>query len=710
MVNERGYALGSRITHYCHVDGRYLAVTVDYRDVSADLQQDQDSNGAEPSDEDEAGSSGSEEEPKEVTAGTEAVSDVQASFAELESKANLELASAPEEASSSARYSTPIREIDPIEARAHLRSLFDDVPDSFDEMFERETWTLAVIDQLRDVSIPAGRLGYILAHGMPLRPDFRLFVNEQEIESRLGLGALEEWSFATEEIRTSVESVWKEAQAAVESRRRVDGELEWAPNFDHCRFPALGTVTVEVRTFTNSLFRRGDDDRPRSYGFFVMVRGRLINPDDPLLLLSDPSFATFYRAQFVIHADGLDADLLADRERIRDDTSRARELAVLQKALYRAARAALVQADSDAAVAATTESLLPIDSRELYREPLSALLMHRAADDQPFRVSRPKVVRENLAADGPVSDLNPDGSGFRVNASHPFYESVREKAGTGKKGREFLRVFDLVAVGERLLEGFLLDAGLSDTKVDEVLEWRDQLFRAMARRYSAAAAEVVQAVRESSYLGKSEFEESLAHLFNLMGFTAHRDGASGKKDILVVAPVGPAAFQFTVEAKGSKHAVANDATDIDIAAAHRTESGSSFSVIVAREFSGFAAGKSDPMVLQQLREVDAVSIITVETLLALFDAVQKFSYPLELIVPILLDVEAPERKLARVQQLSDPLTRFDVGLVLDEIWLRQNGEAAGDYVATRQLWQSAFKEGMSYVDFQGKAVGTRIAE
>lgn len=279
---------------------------------------------------------------------------------------------------------------------------------------------------------------------------------------------------------------------------------------------------------------------------------------------------------------------------------------------------------------------------------------------------------------------------------------MREKAGTGKKGREFLRVFDLVAVGERLLEGFLLDSGLTDVKVDEVLNWRDQLFRAMARRYSAAAAEVVQAVREASYLGKSEFEEALAHLFNLMGFAAHRDGASGKKDILVIAPVGPAAFQFTVEAKGSKNAVANDATDIDIAAAHRTESGSEFSIVVAREFKGFAGGKEDPMVLQQLREVESVSIVTVETLIALFEAVQKYSYPLELIIPILVEIEAPGAKYERVQRLSDPLSRFDVRLVLEEIWSRQNGEAAGDYVATRQLWQAVFKDLMPYVDFQGK--------
>lgn len=556
------YALGERITHYCRVGDDFLAVTVDYRVVHADLEP-QTPHGNAPM---------------------------------------------PPPSNRTARYATPIRRLTEDEARQHLRSLFDAEPEAMGSLFGCRSWTVAVVDRLKDVELSQGRLKWVLGNGMPLRPDFRLFVNDDEVQSRLGAGATSTWTLGESAVQEALRTAWTSSAGATD-RTAVSGHYllpgsPWPaaqPPVEHSDtvpddavvFPELGPVTAEVRLFGRSLQRRDDSEQPRSHGFFVMVRGRLVNPEDDRLLLADPSFSTFYRAQFVIHADGLDQDLLADRERIREDTPRGRELAILQQALYRAARAELERQDVDAAAAATTESLLPVDSRELFREPLTALLLRDESGPAAFPLNRPTVRRAELDEAAPVSDLDPGGAGFRVNSAHPFYRSIKAKAGTGKKAAEFLRVFDLFAVSERLLEGHLYDIGLGETEVRAVMDWRDQLFRALAGRHAAASADAVQRVREASFKGDKELENALAALFSLMGFVAVRDGASGKKDVLVVAPVGPDAQRFTIEAKGSRHPVGNDDTDLDIAAAHRTDTGATHSIVVAREFKGFAREGGD---------------------------------------------------------------------------------------------------------------------
>ena len=98
------------------------------------------------------------------------------------------------------------------------------------------------------------------------------------------------------------------------------------------RFAHLGQVWGNVRLFDESLLKFRSAENGRSHGFFLVIRGRLMNPDDEQLFLPDPSFQTFYRSQFIIYADDLDDKLLADRQRLRRDEP-VQELELLQRIL-----------------------------------------------------------------------------------------------------------------------------------------------------------------------------------------------------------------------------------------------------------------------------------------------------------------------------------------------------------------------------------------
>lgn len=455
------------------------------------------------------------------------------------------------------------------------------------------------------------------------------------------------------------------------------------------RFPHLGDVRATVRLYSDSLLAKKGEDRPRTHGFFVMVRGRLVNSEDELLFLKDPSFTAFYRTQFIVQADALDEDLLADRERLKRSSPASAELALLQKAMNSAARSYFEKQDPVDAHKASAVSLLPLDNRELYRQPLTALLLARdqlGAEGADF--SDPAVRRVNATESSALSDLDTEKGDFLVNQDHPLFAAVRAEAGSGAAAQRFFRIFDVFAVGERLLEGHLYDLGLSAEQVQDVSEWRDRLLRALATRYALAGEEVIGEVMNASYKGDAPFEKALAKLFQIMGFDASRDGASGAKDVLTVAPAGPEHYAFTVEAKGSQGAVENVPAAIAGGASHRDKVGADHALVVAREFAGFKRPRPDGIaILDECNAVGGVSIITLDVLIDLYKAVQGFSYPLSVLLPVLQVVESPDDKKARVAKLVDPLTSFDFTGALDRLWQEQRGRAAKDVVAYRPLWQ-----------------------
>ena len=310
----------------------------------------------------------------------------------------------------SMRVRAPIIRLPEDHAVELVKSLFSELPPSADRMLQGDSWTLAVVEELKVRDLPSGRMAWVLGNGMPLRPDFCIKVNEEAVHSRLEKKAAINWNFGSAQVVGAIKNRWRDAvkdgsvSSSVEFGRKT-GLDPGDPSKDvpFVRFPHLGQVWGHVRLFDEALLKFRAHDHGRSHGFFAIVRGRLVNPDNEKLFILDPSFQTFYRSQFILFVDDLDAALLADRQRLRLD-EQVQELKTLQEALSRIARTTIEERDKRQDDEQSTRSMLPTGSRVHYREPINALLfrapMEEVADFNPTAVT---VERKDLGEDDPIS-------------------------------------------------------------------------------------------------------------------------------------------------------------------------------------------------------------------------------------------------------------------------------------------------------------------
>ena len=608
----------------------------------------------------------------------------------------------------------PIVRLDGQRAMSLVKSLFDSAPPSLDDMLQQESWTFAVIERLKVHDLPQGRLMWVLGNGMPLRPDFSVRVNESSVASKLNKRATIEWDFGSEAITNAIEARWREAakRGEVTALPTFDSDVELDPfnptvSIPFARFAKLGQVWGQIRLFDNTLLGFRAADHGRSHGFFLIVRGRLINPDDDKLLLPDPSFQSFYRSHFVLNIDDLDDNLLADRQRLREEEAVRSELELLQKTLAAVARANIEARDEENETSQTTRSVLPVGSRIYYRDPLNALLLREAIDKfddlDPSGVS---VERKPLGAMKPISEFVLEENAFHVNSEHPYYSTILARTGQSRVAREFLRTMDLFAISERLLEGHLLDIGLDDHHVTEIVDWREGLLKRLAAAYDKGPR-VIEEMHRLSYVGGTEFEKAVRDVFEDMGFVAQHDGASGEKDVLVMATVGPESYRLTVEAKGSKSTVNNREAHVGAAVRHRRKVNADHAVIVAREFAGFAdrSGPENAALYGECEEAGGVSIMETAALEKLHAAIVRFSYPLPLLRDVFTRLDTPSDKMKAVDGLATPVEGFNYRELLEQIWDRQGSTAEGDVVAYRSVYQEgAWKHKLSFDEFQQRLV------
>lgn len=602
-------------------------------------------------------------------------------------------------------------------ARKLLKSTFIKVPDDFDTFFSKPTWTFAVIDGLKnEVKLQEGRIRWVLGNGMPIQPQFAVSLNDEPIESNLKKKNLtSEWDFSQPEIIEQITRNWKEAVKDGD----VKGELEFGKgNVDlqnpaienpFVKFPNLGKVYGLSRLYSSSLLASRSNDHGRSFGFFIMVRGRLINQDDAQFFLPDPSFSTFYSAQWILHVDDIDSDLLADRERVKESSPKSAELRLLQKAVYRALVAKQQKDLKELADEDKVQKRFPLGSAEYFIEPLAALWMQSGSEGKlGFDYKDPPIEPKPLGVDQQISKFSPQ-DGFLINSQHPYYQYVSYLLGGSKNGRKVVKEFEVVAVCEKLFEGYMIEIGLGEDDIKKIMSWRDRMYRQIAAADKGNLAQICTKLEQSSYHGHDDFEYAIVDILNAMGFIAERDGASGKKDVYVKANCGDDSYKLIFEGKGKNDGCVNNGeAKVSAAENHRVEAGADHAVIVARKFCGFEKGNPTPAVFNECSTTNGtVSIMEVGALLEIAKSVQKNSYSLDSLKEIFTTLESPIDKMKRIEEIESPFENFSYIDFLRNIWDAQEQLGRGGAISILSLWQKHYFETHTFEDIQRKAQALR---
>lgn len=524
---------------------------------------------------------------------------------------------------------------------------------------------------------------WVLGNSMPLRPDFKVWVGETEvIPSLKKSGISKEIDFGDLDLKENLKSRWiKDGNLPEDLQFGFSRGLDKSePNraVPYVEFPNIGIVWGTIRLYVGSLLQSEDsvdeEGKKRSYGFFIMVLDRLINDRDAKLFLPEPSFATFYRAQYVLHIDGLNEDLLANREQIQRDTPRSVELIFLQKAVYAetvAWRDAIVKED---AINSAIEFRLPKESRALFIEPITALLKSRVADNEvPSNsfLNEPKVERKAMGEGEKLAEFSPNNDSLVVNVSHPYFKNLVSLVGNNSRTQSVIREIELLAISETLFEGFLLDIGLEENLVAEILDWRDKQYRVFANlnqdKFHVLLSNFEAAVSNRNV---ADFKAALIKLLKSIGFDAELVRNAGK-DWIKIKTFGSDSYTvaFEIQSKKTLGPISQEVTAqsvISSAAKHVEDFETNLAVVIVGDITGFTE-QEIPDMLSLCLSTSGVTLMNAANIQELASAMHRFYYDHASIKPIFTAVESPRAKLDKIGLLRLPAKDFDFNELIEFI-------------------------------------------
>jgi hypothetical protein len=535
------------------------------------------------------------------------------------------------------------------------------------------SWTLVVLEDFRPRvrELKRGRLRWVLGTAMPLGADFTVFANNEEIPS-----SKESYE---EVVRFSVGELPEERI----SRLSTETGLAWTVEDGALRsdeFPS--GIRGEVIVTRRSLHEGKSADLRRSHGFFVRVRERLVNLDDPLFGLAPLSFKTFNRFRADLEADDLDAAITAPREGAETTSPlRLHFESALDEIFYEArSRFERWELEQEARQKTKREDVRNyVDPRLVERPVADALIAEGAvegaeqerigteADEGWFYLTidsgadLPRLLeslyaeertgvyryeRAPLGRSGRLVEFNPGESVFRINADHELVKAHDDEEGAQP-------LLEDVVTAEALLEVYLREQGLSPHAVGEVLERRDLLLRSLTRDrlYSlSAVAENLRHARDDQY----DLEITLIVAARSLGFVAKHISGSGEPDgvaRLVDYPTGEQ--KITLEAKASGKVPSLSAIDFAGLKSHMTAHDATGCLLVAPAYPG-STKEEDAQAALRARE-QGVSCWTIEQLAAVVEHAESRQLSARHVLDIVRTAFSPDEVSAQVERLlSEP--------------------------------------------------------
>lgn len=419
------------------------------------------------------------------------------------------------------------------QARAMLFDVESRSPEAWSLLFGEDaapTWTAAAMSDFKNLydRLSSGTLGWVLRTGLPLHADFQIWLNGQPLSS------------AKESKKTimSVDIGGSDDTAADRMSIRTDGvavEISGIP----------GIIKGKARIFEERLTTGKSEQYGRSHGFFIRVRGRVINLEDELFGLDALNHAAWSRFAMEIDADGLREHLLSSREGVRESEP-IRKLREYLLAIFNICRVAY-DAWAD-------KQLVGLDIEDLLRDAPSLFVTEPLFDSvkraletaaESFYLAKPEAggTPEDQGAwlegfsssldEGPFSKVLfeqtgeydralryvPDSRTLIINVQHPFIDKLLSAGGRSRGAAT------LFGSSEVLMDALLQDHGVRHADLMELMKDRDRILRLLAGDQPSTAGEVLRRLQVANR-DHTALERAVGLAFRVLGFEYQRRGGN----------------------------------------------------------------------------------------------------------------------------------------------------------------------------------------
>ncbi len=462
-----------------------------------------------------------------------------------------------------------------------------------------KTWTFAILSDLKPKSteIKDGRLKWVLSTALPLNPAFNLMFNAGTIAS--SKETVEPWKTWVFGDNDEVAAKFKEYSVGI-----YKGE-------PCVNLPNLPNVTGRIDLYRESLVSGKSENMGRSHGIFLSIRGRLVNIDDPLIGMDALSHGAFNRVRIPVNADELDSYITSTRESIQTSAAfedlrtyikrkfnqtkdyyfsmveeEERKNRAAHKISYASAslsRRPLVVAAKKFLDGDIDEMLLTYIPSNLSADQKTDLIQKLEADLTTELGIIQKVEWETLNPEDPIAKLDLINRHAKINLMHPFFANFLEEVKSPLP-------FQLIALTEILTECFLLDSGIRQDEVRQIMLKRDAILRELTFS-DKPNAPFVAALLQATLGDSTGLEDSVTKAFNSLGFESTKIGGPGKPDGKAVAYLGPLNsadnYSVTFDAKSTlKNKIKATTAHVSGVDRHRDEFRSNYASVVAIDYEG----------------------------------------------------------------------------------------------------------------------------
>lgn len=495
------------------------------------------------------------------------------------------------------------------------------------------SWTVTILSNLKTMvkDLQLGRLEWVLSTAMPIRPDFRCFLNGKEIySSKLGIDPLKKWIIGKDD--------------------KVAENLKWPSNKDTklpneqkfgVTLPQLGRITGYAEVYENTLTSGKSAEWGRSHGFFVMVMGRLINVQDELFGSNPLSHKTFNRFRLIVHCDGLNNFLLSSREGIAEKnathelkrylTGKFNEVAtwyenwlsqesdkkLLSVRLGKIPQGFLKRPIVDMVARAMQGQIpyprltrIPTGLTKKENEKFVEQLINAAALDSEKEFVK-DIVFEALGIDSPIAIFDSLNNNIVINSLHPFYVNYQDFFKNPEP-------FQVLGIAEILTEAHLYNINMSPEDVNDILSKKDNFLRELVYSSDRLSAPLVAQMLRDAAGDDVGLENALAKSFRSLGFDVVPLGLAGKPDGLATANLGIrqdaqgiAKYSIAYDAKSTKNdRVQTGNVNIAGIARHRKDYQADYAVVVGKQFSD--KKEENSAVVKEARMQGKITLIEIE--------------------------------------------------------------------------------------------------